>query len=89
MSDEPIAPGPTSPINLPNECCSHCRFFFAAQQPGQPSFCRRHPPIPFLINLQWSEDKTTIVGNTQLATNPTVHPIGWCGEFERRPEDVN
>jgi hypothetical protein len=88
LEPEEAIPAPPVVPSLPDQCCARCRFFMAAPTPQLPVFCRRFPPTPFIINLNWNEDKTQIVGNQQISTQPTVHPAGWCGEFIRRPEDV-
>ena len=85
----PIEDPTSAPVPLPETCCGRCEFFFASPIPGQPSYCRRLPPVPFLLNLQWNEDKTQIVGNQQMSMHPTVNPRGWCGEFRRAKAETN
>ncbi len=90
MTDAPLStpildiPAPT----LPDECCARCRFFMAGPTPNLPVFCRRFPPTPFITAVNWNEEKTAIVSNQQISTQAVVNVAGWCGEFVRKPLDV-
>lgn len=91
MTTEPIdQPSTAVPAPaLPDICCARCAHFTAGPAPDQPSYCRRFPPTPFMVNMQWNQEKTQITNWQMISSHATVHPFGRCGEFVRAQAEVN
>ena len=73
--------------SLPSECCANCLFFLAVQ-PGH-NYCRRLPPVPFVVSVNWNLEKTQVVSNVQISTQAITNPAAWCGEYQKNKEKMN
>jgi len=73
-------------VNLPDQCCGHCRFWIAdTTQNNQIGLCRHNPPVPMVVGM----GTPAIVADPAKAPMvPIVHSffpqmtaVGWCGKW--------
>ena len=77
--------------SLPLECCAKCKIMVTPppEMPGMTPFCRRFPPTPIIVRVNWNEDNSQVISQVQLAVHPIVAPVQWCGEFSKNLAGLN
>jgi len=75
------------------QTCAQCRFFDTVTNIGQRTqvtVCRRNVPTAFAqAGMVPGPEGQPVLAWQQCTVWPFVQPSDWCGDFARKPADVN
>jgi len=67
-----------------NKSCGNCKFFELIKKNLKMGYCRRNPPVIFLVHPPVIQSKTQsmILGAREETHWPSVEESNWCGEWK-------